>query len=74
MTKTRALVLQGLQFFDLKLVGAVVSYLHGTAFTIRKLGKQEGVTQWSAPCFLQMNQLGVGLTLGTLAALACSDA
>ena len=56
--------LQGLQFFDLKLVGAVASYLHGSAFTIRKLGKQDGTTQWSAPCFLQMHQLGLGLTVG----------
>ena len=55
---------QGLQFFDLKLVGAVASYLHGSAFTIRKLGKQDGITQWSAPCFLQMHQLGLGLTVG----------
>lgn len=56
--------LQGLQFFDLKLVGAVASYLHGSAFTIRKLGEQDGITQWSAPCFLQMHQLGLGLTVG----------
>ncbi|KAL3149275.1 hypothetical protein ABBQ32_002092 [Trebouxia sp. C0010 RCD-2024] len=54
----------GLQFFDLKLVGAVASYLHGSAFTIRKLGKQDGATQWSAPCFLQMHQIGLGLTVG----------
>lgn len=54
----------GLQFFDLKLAGAVASYLHGSAFTIRKLGKQDGATQWSAPCFLQMQQFGLGLTAG----------
>lgn len=54
----------GLQFFDQKLIGAVASYLHGSAFTIRKLGKTDGITQWSAPCFLQMHQVGVGLTVG----------
>lgn len=57
-------VIQGLQFFDLKLIGAVISYLHGPAFTIKNLGKKEGVTQWSAPCFLQMSQVGLGLTVG----------
>lgn len=71
MAKTKAIVplpslrdCSGLQFFDLKLIGAAASYLHGSAFTIRKLGKQDGKTQWSAPCFSQMHQIGFGLTVG----------
>ncbi len=63
--------LHGLQYFDLKLIGAVASYLHGSAFTIRKLGKQDGTTRWSAPCFLQMHQIGLGLTVGEWSA-CCS--
>ncbi|DBA70508.1 TPA: hypothetical protein ACH3X2_011909 [Trebouxia sp. C0005] len=71
MAKTKAIIplpslrdCSGLQFFDLKLIGVAASYLHGSAFTIRKLGKQDGTTQWSAPCFLQMHQIGLGLTVG----------
>lgn len=54
----------GIQFFDLKLVGAGISLTRGLGFTIRKLGKLNGVTQWSAPCFLRVNNIGVGATLG----------
>ena len=39
-----SLLLQGIQFFDLKLVGAGISLTRGLGFTIRKLGKLNGVS------------------------------
>jgi hypothetical protein len=43
---------------DVKLMGAVVNITRGCVFTLRKLGKLNGVTQWSAPCFLRLTNVG----------------
>ena len=54
--KSASLLLQGIQFFDLKLVGAGISLTRGLGFTIRKLGKLNGVScLHSSQMLCQMN-------------------